>query len=166
MNKIQNKKIFFFIIIFAILIYILFFSSSSFYKKYVAKRKYLALKSKIEKIDEINKNLQIENEELENNPEVWEKKARAFGMQKESEEIFNNITLFKGSLLNMLENMNLVKTRAHLIKSLVLGDKEINANLIYSESEIKSFDPDEFEALLKEELNEKYENEPVIINKK
>jgi len=88
MNKIQNKKIFFFIIIFAILIYILFFSSSSFYKKYVAKRKYLALKSKIEKIDEINKNLQIENEELENNPEVWEKKARAFGMQKESEEIY------------------------------------------------------------------------------
>lgn len=83
---------------------------------------------------------------------------------KECEEIFNNITLFKGSLLKMLENMGLVKSRAHLIKSLILNETEINANLIYSESEIKSFDPDEFEQILKEELTEKYKNDSIIIN--
>ena len=88
MNKIRKKKIVFFIIIFFILIYILFLDSSSFYKKHVAKRKYLALKSNIDKIDEINKKLHIENDELENDPKVWEKKAREFGMQKEGEEIF------------------------------------------------------------------------------
>lgn len=82
---------------------------------------------------------------------------------KESVELFNNITLFKGSLLIMLENMNLVETRAHLIKYLVLNDKEINANLIYSDSEINAFDPDEFETILKHELDEKYAGKPIII---
>ena len=85
---------------------------------------------------------------------------------KECEEIFNNITLFKGSLLKMLERMKLVKSRAHLIKFLVLNDKEINANLIYSESEIESFDPDEFEIVLEEELNERYKGNQIIINQK
>ncbi len=84
--------------------------------------------------------------------------------RKKCEEIFNNITLFKGSLLSMLEKMELVKSRAHLIKFLVLNDKEINASLIYSESEIKSFNPDEFEIILKEELHKKYIGKPIIIN--
>jgi len=82
---------------------------------------------------------------------------------KESVELFNNITLFKGSLLTMLENMNLVETRAHLIKSLVFNEREINANLIYSDSEINAFDPDEFETILKHELDEKYVGKPIII---
>jgi len=85
---------------------------------------------------------------------------------KECEEIFNNITLFKGSLLKMLENMGLTKSKAHLIKSLILNDTEINANLIYSESEIKSFDQDEFEQILKEEITKKYKNNRIIINHK
>lgn len=85
---------------------------------------------------------------------------------KDCEEIFKNLTLFKGTLLNILEKMELVKSRAHLIKFLVLSDKELNANSIYPESEIKSFDADEFEIILKEELNEKYKNKPIIINKK
>lgn len=83
---------------------------------------------------------------------------------KECEEIFNNITLFKGSLLKMIEKMRLVRSRAHLIKYLILNDTEINASLIYSESEIKSFDPNEFEHILKEELTEKHYGEPIIKN--
>ncbi len=83
---------------------------------------------------------------------------------KNCEEIFKNMTLFKGTLLNILEKMELFKSRANLIKFLVLNDKEINASSIYSESEIKSFDPDEFEIILKEELDEKYKDEPIIIN--
>lgn len=83
---------------------------------------------------------------------------------KECEEIFKNITLFKGSLLIMLEKMQLVKSRAHLIKSILLNDPEINASSIYSKSEIESFDSDEFEIILKEELHKKYIGKPIIIN--
>ena len=82
---------------------------------------------------------------------------------KNCEEIFKGITLFKGSLLSMVEKMGLVKTRAHLIKSEVLNDEEIGGSPIYSQSEIKSFDLDDFEIILKEELNEKYKDKPIII---
>ncbi|MEK6874332.1 MAG: hypothetical protein AABX52_01125 [Nanoarchaeota archaeon] len=85
---------------------------------------------------------------------------------KECEEIFNNITLFKGTLLRMIEKMKLIKSRAHLIKSLVLNDSEINASLIYTESEIKSFNSDDFEVILREELNEKYKDKPLIIKQR
>ena len=87
-KKINKKKMIFFIIIFFILIYIFFLDSSSFYKKSVVKKKFLTMKSKIEEINHINKELLIENEKLENDPKIWEKKAREFGMQKKGDEIF------------------------------------------------------------------------------
>lgn len=93
--KITKKSIVYLIILFLIL-YILFFDSASFYKTYKIKSKLETLEKDIEDIKLENEKLKLENEKLENDKEVWEKKAREIGMQKEGEEIF----LFKETIDN------------------------------------------------------------------
>lgn len=46
------------------------------------------LQADLEFLKEENARLQSENQDLENNPETWERKARDLGMQKKDEEIF------------------------------------------------------------------------------
>lgn len=94
MNKFKfKKKSIAYIIILFLLLYILFFDNASFYKTYKIKHKLTTLQKDIEDIKKENEKLKLENTKLENDKELWEKKAREIGMQKEGEEIF----MFKGT---------------------------------------------------------------------
>jgi len=89
MNKLKfSKKSIVYLIILFLILYILFFDSASFYKTYTIKRKLETLEKDIKDIKVENEKLKQENEKLENDKEIWEKKARELGMQKEGEEIF------------------------------------------------------------------------------
>lgn len=83
---------------------------------------------------------------------------------KECEKLTEGVTLFKGTLVKMLEKMELTKSKEQLVKSIVLSDEENGPRDMYTESEIENFDPDDFEVILKEELNEKYSGQPIIIS--
>lgn len=84
---------------------------------------------------------------------------------KEYEKLTEGVILFKGSLLKMLEKMGLTKSKEQLVKLIVVSDEE-NGNGIYSKSEVKSFNSNDFELVLKEELNEKYSEQPIVISSK
>ena len=83
-----SKKSFIYIIIAFLVIYILFIDSASFYKTFKMKNKLITLEKDIENLKKANDGLKLENTKLENDKDIWEKKAREIGMQKEGEEIF------------------------------------------------------------------------------
>ncbi|MFH1332967.1 MAG: hypothetical protein ABIH53_01880 [archaeon] len=80
------------------------------------------------------------------------------------EELTNGVTLFKGPLIKMLDKMRLVKSRAELVKGVVMKDDEITPSQIYTQEELDNFDASDFELVLKEELEEKYSEKPVVIS--
>jgi hypothetical protein len=85
--------------------------------------------------------------------------------EETQEEIFNGIVLFKGTLIKILEAMNLNKTKNAYIKQLVIEDMEIDESKYYSRKEIEKYNSVEFEHVLKEELKKKHKNKPLIISK-
>ncbi|MDP8267377.1 MAG: septum formation initiator family protein [Candidatus Tenebribacter davisii] len=89
MNKINfSKKSIVYILILFLILYILFFDSASFYNTYRLKHNMTTLEQNISELQKENEQLKIENEKLETDKDIWEKKARELGMQKEGEEIF------------------------------------------------------------------------------
>lgn len=86
-NKLLKKSIVY-IIIFMLVLYILFFDTASFYKTYKVKHNLITLQKDIDNLKKENEELKLENIKLENDKDIWEKKAREIGMQKEGEEIF------------------------------------------------------------------------------
>jgi len=82
---------------------------------------------------------------------------------RECERLTQGVTLFKGSLLKILEKMKLAKSKEQLVKYVVISDEE-NGHSIYSKKEVKSFDSNNFEIVLKGELEEKYSGQPIVIN--
>ena len=89
MSKMKfTKKSLVYIIIAFLVIYILLIDSASFYKTSRIKNKLTLLQKDIDNLKEENEKLKQENIKLENDKDIWEKKAREIGMQKEGEEIF------------------------------------------------------------------------------
>ena len=86
--------------------------------------------------------------------------------QEDYEELIRGVVLFKGSLIKMLDRMGLVRSRKELVKRVVMEDEEIIPNQIYTYEEIDNFNKDNFELILKEELEEKYSGQPIVINLK
>ncbi|MFH0752341.1 MAG: hypothetical protein V1914_01960 [archaeon] len=85
--------------------------------------------------------------------------------KKEIEKVSRGVTLFKGTLIKMLEKMGLTKSKEQLIKYLVISEGEIDPLWVYKQTEIDEFTPDDFETILKKELEEKYSGKPIIISK-
>jgi len=79
-------------------------------------------------------------------------------------EVFPGVVFSNGTLLKVLEKMKLVKTKEFYIKMLIIEEEELNENLFYTQEEINEFNSDDFESILKEELEEKYGNEKIILS--
>ena len=86
--KIEKKKLVYYLIILALLIYIIFIDSASFLRKHQTRQKLDSVITDVEALKKENNRLRLENDKLENDRKIWEKKARELGMQKKGDEIF------------------------------------------------------------------------------
>jgi cell division protein FtsL len=86
--KIKRKDIIFYGIIIILIIYIVFVDSASYYRRFQTKKKLETVEMDLKNLTKENERLQEENEKLEHDMDIWEKKARELGMQKEGDEVF------------------------------------------------------------------------------
>jgi len=84
--------------------------------------------------------------------------------KEDYENLMNGVVLFKGPLIKMLEKMGLERSRKELVKCVVMDDEEIIPENLYSREEVDNFNASDFEAILNEELEEKYSGKPIIIS--
>lgn len=88
MMKLRKKDVVYYGIIIILIIYIAFIDSASYFQRYRTQLKLEAVKTDLEAIIKENRRLQEENEKLEQDRNIWEKKARELGMQKNGDEVF------------------------------------------------------------------------------
>jgi hypothetical protein len=103
------------------------------------------------------------DESLRLYPDFLQYKITQTVLDDSQEEVFDDIILFKGTLIKVLEKMKLEKTKNEYIKQLVIEDPEIDEKKYYTKKEIERFSRDDFEVILKEELKKKFKDKPVII---
>ena len=86
--KLKKRDLVFYSIIILLVLYIVFIDSASYYRRYRTKMKLESVKAELNALLQENQRLMEENEKLENDMNIWEKKARELGMQKKGDEIF------------------------------------------------------------------------------
>ena len=85
---------------------------------------------------------------------------------KNHEPLTGGLVLVKGTLLKMLDKMSLTESRREIVKRVIIEDEETDATSFFPKNEIKSFDNNDFEIILKKELEEKYSGKPIVIKLK
>lgn len=83
--------------------------------------------------------------------------------EAEQEEVFSNLILQKGVLYKVLESLNLMKSKNWLIMYNIIEEPELNEKLYYSSDELNSFEKDNFQNLLFEELEQKYGDKSLFV---
>jgi len=88
------------------------------------------------------------------------------------EDVFPCLMLCRGTLMRILEAMKLYKSRAYLIKHVIVNDKELkehnNFSYYYPEEELKEVindtTGDGFQDILDAELKEKYASKKIVLD--
>lgn len=87
--KLKKKNIFYFGIIIIILLYVFVFDDYSLLQRFSTIKELNELEQNLNDLLKENERLREENEKLIHDKNIWEKKARELGMQKNGDEVYH-----------------------------------------------------------------------------
>ncbi|HPR18174.1 MAG TPA: septum formation initiator family protein [Candidatus Cloacimonadota bacterium] len=86
--KLRKKDLIFYGIIILFLCYIFFFDGYGFLKRYRTGKELSKARNTLSELQKENERLRLENEKLEHDKQIWEKRAREIGMQRKGDEVY------------------------------------------------------------------------------